>query len=153
MPKKGKNTGICLQACLKRTENDLKSLLEENAAIRLVKGFYSNYNIPRWNDVTKNYLKLMKILLLKCPKPAVATHDLELIDEAKKLIKKYNLKNAELQFFRGVREELALELADEGYNVRIYVTYGNTVMFLLKGIPTFDKLRNLQRFLYFRKIF
>jgi proline dehydrogenase len=39
------NVGICLQAYLRRTETDLKGILERRVPVRLVKGFYNDYDI------------------------------------------------------------------------------------------------------------
>ena len=105
--KKYNNIGICLQAYLKRTEEDMKHLLKRKAVIRLVKGFYNNTQFRSWSEVTDNYSKLMKYLLLHGTRPIVATHDLNLISEAKEIIKQNKIKNAEFQFFKGVRENLA----------------------------------------------
>ena len=150
--KKYNNVGICLQAYLKRTEGDMKHLLKEKATIRLVKGFYKDTQFKSWDEVSENYSKLMKYLLLYGIKPIIATHDLDLISEAKEIIRKHKIKNAEFQFFKGVRDKLVEELVKEGYKVRIYVPYGNIWRFILKGLPTFDKFRHIQRLLGFKKI-
>lgn len=39
------NVGICLQAYLRRTKDDLANLLKRRAPIRLVKGFYNDNDI------------------------------------------------------------------------------------------------------------
>ena len=57
--------GIALQANLKRTENDLKDLLQIGAKVRLVKGAYrenARIAFKSKEDVDKNYVKLMRML-------------------------------------------------------------------------------------------
>jgi proline dehydrogenase len=141
------NAGICLQAYLKRTEQDLADMLRIRAPVRLVKGFYKGHDITDWPAVTLNYARLMEALLIKGHKPAIATHDLGLIEHAKELIRKHGVDDAELQFFSGVRDSLAPRLAREGFNIRVYLAYGSTWRFLLHGFRTFDNWRNLQRLL------
>ncbi|MEK7190266.1 MAG: proline dehydrogenase family protein [Patescibacteria group bacterium] len=86
-------------------------------------------------------------------RPCIATHDLALIEKAKNIIKKQNIKNAEIQFSFGIREKLAQELVQEGFKTIIYVPYGNIITYLSKGLFTFDNVRNIQRLLRFRKIY
>ena len=149
--KKYKNAGICLQAYRKRTEEDMRDLLKKKVRMRLVKGFYHGCDFKTWDEVTRNYSKLMEYLLLHSKHPAIATHDLKLIAKAKRLIKKHKIKNAEFQFFKGVRDDLAEKLAKQGFNVRIYIPYGDIYQFIIKGILTFDISRHAQRLLEFSR--
>lgn len=146
------NVGICLQTYLKRTTEDTKKLLVKYVPIRLVKGFYLEHDINDWHDVTKQFDELMEVVLRESSRPCIATHDIALIEKAKTLIRKNNFQHAEFQFFNGVRDKTALELAKEGFNTRIYIPYGNIFRYLLKGLPTFDNLRHIQRLLRFREI-
>ena len=146
------NVGICLQAYLERTEADMKYLLAKRVPMRLVKGFYKPSDFKDWSRVTENYSHLIEILLKHSDRPCIATHDLALIEKAKRIIREQNLTNAEIQFFRGVRDKLAKQLVDEGFKVRLYVPYGNLMRFLLKGLPTFDNFHHLQRLLGFKKL-
>lgn len=146
------NVGICLQSYLRRTPEDANKLLSRHVPIRLVKGFYLEHDINNWREVTRQFDALMEKVLQESSRPCIATHDFALIEKAKTLIRKYNLQNAEFQFFNGVRDETALELAKEGFDVMVYIPYGNIFRYLLKGLPTFDNLRHIQRLLRFRKI-
>lgn len=58
---------------------------------------------------------LLKSVLLNSERPAIATHDLEMIELAKRYINEQNIRHAESQFFAGVRDDLAIELVREGY--------------------------------------
>ena len=80
------NTGICLQAYLYRTAEDLAALLPINPSIRLVKGAYAEPRevaFPRKKDVDENYLQLAQTLLDEVlrggVRAAFATHDEGLI--------------------------------------------------------------------------
>ena len=139
------NCGICLQAYLDRTDNDAAGLLRDRVPLRLVKGFYRKHDIVPWRDVSRNYEKLMRLVLNESAYPAIATHDLELIATAKRLIRQFNIERAEFQFFYGLRNELARELARDGFRVRIFIPYGNVCRFLLDGFSTFDIWHQAQR--------
>lgn len=137
--------GICLQAYHKRTESDMEALLREGAIIRLVKGFYGDSDFRKWSDVTANYERLMYRLLDHATRPIVATHDLTLLDKALHHIRENGIENVEIQFAKNIRDTLAEELAAQGFSVRIYLPFGDTVRFLVHGLRSFDKWRNLQR--------
>ncbi len=144
------NVGICMQAYLKRTEEDLNTLLKKKVPIRLVKGFYKNHDFKNWKEVTANYKKLMKLVLLKSKRPCIAGHDFRMIAEVKKFIKKHHIKHAELQFFNHVRDSLAVRLAKEGFTVRVYIPFGHVLGFLWHGGRTFDFMHGMERIFHFK---
>src|SRR5256885_15324959 len=60
------NVGVCLQAYLHRTKDDLAKLLPVRPSIRLVKGAYNEpaeIAFPRKQDVDESYFELGKLLL------------------------------------------------------------------------------------------
>jgi proline dehydrogenase len=146
---KYQNVGICLQAYLERTENDLREILKEHCPLRLVKGFYKEHDFDRWDDVTKNYENLLSYMLTHSDRPAIATHDPEIIEKAKQAIRGSGSTNAEFQFFKLVRDDLARELVKEGYQVRIYIPFGNVWSFLLREGKTFNTSLNFKRLMRF----
>lgn len=146
------STGLCFQAYLKRTENDIKDILKDKVPLRLVKGFYNDCEFETWGEVTQNYSKMMEYVLLNSDRPAIATHDFGLIEKAKQIITEYKLKTAELQFFNGVRNKLAIKLAREGFNVRVYIPFGHLIPYFIDVFPTLDKYRYTQRAFGFNKI-
>ncbi|MGI0134673.1 MAG: proline dehydrogenase family protein, partial [Candidatus Micrarchaeaceae archaeon] len=87
---KAGNTGICIQANLKRSMADAHLLAKHDAEIRLVKGAYT----PGQNDgyhtreaVTRNYLKILKYLIRNDRDVIIAaTHDTGMIMAAEKLV-------------------------------------------------------------------
>ena len=140
--------GVCIQAYRSRSEHDI--LKVENYPIRLVKGFYNDYDIHPWSKVTDNYLKLMDVVSKKSSYPCFATHDYKIIEKAKTLLKD---KDGEIQFFAGVRDTLAKQLVKDGYKVRIYLPYGNVTKFIISGLSKFDILRELQRLGHFPRVY
>jgi proline dehydrogenase len=120
------NTGIAIQANLKRSENDIKRIAAEGGIIRLVKGAYSEKKdiaFSSRSEVTKNFSKLMGYLFYKSASFAVATHDEQLINEAIE-VNKVHKKRLEFQMLMGVREELKRQLVSKGFNVVDYIPYG-----------------------------
>src|SRR5467141_977654 len=81
------NIGICLQAYLHRTKDDLAKLLPLRPSIRLVKGAYNEppeIAFARKQDVDENYFELGKQMLRakkenRCVRVAFGTHDVALI--------------------------------------------------------------------------
>ena len=68
----------------------------------------------------------MKELLLTGTRPAIATHDERLINEAKRFAEEKNIPKDSFDFemLLGIKRALQRELAAEGYKVRVYIPYG-----------------------------
>jgi len=123
------NVGIVLQAYLYRTEKDLDEVLAIGARVRLCKGAYQEPEtvaFPEKSDVDANYIKLMKKLLRSGIYHGIATHDLKMIRATKEFAAAEGIgkDQFEFQMLYGVRRDLMLQLAQEGYRVRAYVPYG-----------------------------
>ena len=124
--KKFNNAGICIQANLKRSENDLRKIITKKGVVRLVKGAYRETHetaFRSYKDIDKNFAKLMKMLFEKSKSFAIATHDKKLIDKAIKLSKKHK-KKPEFQMLMGVRDCLKAELIKKGYKASEYIPFG-----------------------------
>ncbi|MHB1867771.1 MAG: proline dehydrogenase family protein [Nitrososphaerales archaeon] len=122
------NSGIALQANLKRSEGDLKILSELGGNVRLVKGAYNESHeiaFKSKSQISENYSKLMKMLFAQNKKNffAIATHDSHLVQMAKDLSLEYK-SNFEFEMLLGVRDKLKAELVSEKYQVREYIPYG-----------------------------
>jgi proline dehydrogenase len=124
-----RNVGVVLQAYLYRTEEDVREMNGLGARVRLCKGAYNEpaeVAFPKKAEVDRNYAKLAALLLREGNYPGIATHDARLIE----FVKHYTAKHAvapakfEFQMLYGVRRELQVSLAQEGYNMRVYVPYG-----------------------------
>ena len=120
------NSGIAIQANLKRSENDVKRITGEGGNIRLVKGAYSEQKdiaFSKRSDITKNFSMLMGYLFYKSAFFAIASHDELLINEAIE-VNKTHKRRIEFQMLMGVRDELKHELVSKGFNVVDYIPYG-----------------------------
>ena len=127
------NIGLCLQAYLYRTMDDIKAMIDINPWIRLVKGAYNEPDtiaFRRKKDVDENFFMISKYFLKQIQKRniriAFATHDLKLQEQIKKEAKKYDLPNkvVEFQMLYGIKEREQIRLAAQGYNVRTLISYG-----------------------------
>ncbi|MFP3419657.1 proline dehydrogenase [Bacillus sp. SIMBA_154] len=118
-----------LQAYLYRTEKDLDDLNELQPFLRLVKGAYkesAEVAYPIKKDVDQNYKKLIEKQLLTGNYTAIATHDDQMIEFTKNIVKKHNIQTSQFEFqmLYGMRSETQLTLVKEGYQMRVYTPYG-----------------------------
>ena len=127
------NTGICLQAYLYRTAEDLAALLPIDPSIRLVKGAYAEPRevaFPRMRDVDRNYFELAKTLLDEVRRGGVraafATHDERLIRgiEAEAAERGIARGDLEFQMLYGIGTAKQRGLAAKGYRVEVLISYG-----------------------------
>ena len=121
-----KDLGLCLQANMKRTENDLRDLLPRGGKIRLVKGAYPENGevaFKRRSELNANYLRLMHILFEQHGFFAIGTHDEKMITEAKKLSRDHKA-DFEFQLLKGIRDDLKSSLLANGFRVSEYIPYG-----------------------------
>jgi proline dehydrogenase len=129
------NVGICLQAYLFRTTQDLASLVPLGAAVRLVKGAYdepADVAFPRKKDVDENYFALAKQLLsdearANRVRAAMATHDHKLIRRITEFVASRRLSKdcLEFQMLYGIQRAEQRRLAQEGWNSIVLVAYGS----------------------------
>jgi proline dehydrogenase len=122
-----KNVGVALQAYLRRSEADLKNLMDMGGKVRLVKGAYReppDVVFRSRAEVTENYLKLMRVLFERGEGFAVATHDSRPIEEAERLKRTSPNAKFEFEMLRGIRDDLKLKLAGAGHRVVDYMPYG-----------------------------
>jgi proline dehydrogenase len=128
------NVGLVLQAYLKRTLNDIKSLSDLNSEkfplnIRLCKGIYiepAAIAYKKYEEINQHYLEDLEYMLRNKIYVGIATHDKVLVDEAYELIKKYNVpKNMyEFQMLYGVTPHLRMSIVNNGHRMRVYVPFG-----------------------------
>jgi proline dehydrogenase len=118
--------GIALQACLRRTLDDLGPLMADGAIIRLVKGAYrepAEAAFQKSSEVRRNWLMLVEELFNRSGMFAVGTHDRSLVARALKLSSGYGGR-FEFQMLMGVRDSLKEELLMNGGRVVEYIPYG-----------------------------
>jgi proline dehydrogenase len=128
------NVGVCLQAYLHRTKDDLRKLLPLRPSIRLVKGAYMEppeIAFPRKTDVDANYFALGKELLKAkrenaCLRVAFATHDVAMIRglSEQAIEEGFSKADFEVQMLYGIQRGEQERLAAEGCTSIVLVAYG-----------------------------
>lgn len=128
------NTGLCLQAYLYRTAEDLEDLLPLRPAIRLVKGAYAEPDdvaFPKKSDVDRNYLelsvRLLEVLSDGGVRPAFATHDGVLIEKIQGEAAARGIPRGEVEFqmLYGINVPEQERLSREGFKVQALISYGS----------------------------
>jgi proline dehydrogenase len=124
---RGGGIGVCLQANLERTPDDLERIAELPGKVRLVRG--GAYDEPRsvaYRDperMDRTYRELLADAFeMRDDGIAVATHDPAIHEHAISLYERHGTE-FEIQMLMGVRPAVQTELA-ETYDVRQYVPYG-----------------------------
>jgi proline dehydrogenase len=123
------NIGTVIQAYLYRTEKDIEDLNQYSPNLRLVKGAYKEspeVAFPEKKDVDENFKKIIKMHLMNGNYTAIASHDDAIINFTKEFTKANNIPNSQFEFqmLYGIMPERQLQLANEGYTMRVYVPYG-----------------------------
>lgn len=126
MRKINPGTGVALQAMLKRTWDDLRSLVEEGATVRLVKGAYDeppDIAVDDTRELRDRYIEMMEYLFSHCGRFAIGTHDKGIIDIAAHVTSRFSCE-VEFQMLMGLRDDVKRELVSAGRRVVEYVPYG-----------------------------
>lgn len=122
------NVGLALQAALKRTPADLARLLPLGGHIRLCKGAYSEppeVALTTSAQIDLAYASQLETLMAaEGVRPAVATHDLALIELAIELASRRS-GPFEFQMLYGVRPDLQRDLVAAGHPLRVYLPFGS----------------------------
>lgn len=123
------NTGVVIQANMRRSEEDVRRLISMKANIRLCKGAYVEPDAIAFRgkeEIRLNYLKLLKMLLDGKCYVGIATHDDFLIDSAYQTIQEMNLQkyDYEFQMLYGVKSKLRDKIVEDGHRLRVYVPFG-----------------------------
>jgi proline dehydrogenase len=128
------NVGLCLQSYLRRTSDDLESLLPLDPDIRLVKGAYAEPDsvaFPAKGDVDRSFVTLTQALLRAKlaggeGTPVIATHDPKMIGEANRVAFELGVPKDRYEFSMlfGIQRDEQERLARGGYRMRVLVSYG-----------------------------
>lgn len=128
------NVGLVLQAYMKRTRNDIEGMLDMNTPeiplnFRLCKGIYNEPEAiayKKYDEINMHFLEDLELMFKNKVYVGIATHDKYLVDEAYKLIEKYNVpKNMyEFQMLYGVTPKLRESVVNAGHKMRVYVPFG-----------------------------
>jgi len=129
-----KNVGLVFQSYMRRTLNDIKSLNDLNSTqtplnFRLCKGIYVEpveIAYKKYEEVNEHFLKDLEYMLEQKMYPAIATHDIPLVEGAYALLEKYKPANDgyEFQMLYGVTPSLRKSIMDKGHRMRVYVPFG-----------------------------
>ncbi|ELZ19174.1 proline dehydrogenase [Haloterrigena salina JCM 13891] len=119
--------GVCVQANLKRTREDVERLADVPGKVRFVKGAYDEPADIAYRDgdrIDREYESLLEYAFERYDGGvAVGSHDPAMIEHAIDCHERYGT-DFEIQMLMGVREDAQDDLAAE-YPVSQYVPYGN----------------------------
>jgi proline dehydrogenase len=126
--------GVCLQAYLLRTPEDLADMIDRGIGVRLVKGAYKEpptVAYPHKADVDDHYVRLAQTMLAD---PARAhgsravfgTHDIRLIARLREHAAATDVPRDQYEFHMlyGIQRAEQLRLARDGAVVRVLIAYG-----------------------------
>ena len=126
------NVGVCLQSYLRRTPEDLETLIPLGSAVRLVKGAYAespDIAFPKKRDVDEAFFELACRMIDAQPsvRGAFGTHDAALMRRIQAVGEERGVDRSRLEFQMlygiGVRDQD--RLATDGYEVRVLISYGS----------------------------
>ncbi len=123
------NVGIVLQACLRRTHDDIRALADLGLNVRLCKGIYvepPEIAYQGFQEVRESFVTALDLLLDAGAYVGIATHDDWLVAEAQRALHARRLEPGqyEFQMLLGVRPAMGDTLVREGHRLRIYVPFG-----------------------------
>jgi len=122
------DVGLCIQANLKRTRDDIERLVDVPGKVRLVKGAYDepkDVSYKQKSKVNEQYRDLLEYMFEHFEDGiAVGSHDPAMIEHARELHDEYGTPY-EVQMLMGVREDAQRDLASEGVEVWQYEPYGD----------------------------
>jgi proline dehydrogenase len=125
------NTGVCIQAYLRRTRADVDDLAARGASIRLVKGAYREPDEVAIQDrrgIDRAFADLAVRFLEGAGggRLALATHDVALLEEIERRAAAagFGRDAYEIQMLYGIRAGDQRRLAAEGYRIRVLISYG-----------------------------
>jgi proline dehydrogenase len=125
--------GLCIQAYLRRTPEDIERLRPLRASIRLVKGAYNEPAELAYrskSEVSMAYRDLAIGMLADAAAGrmtlGLATHDVELVEEIARAGARMGAGREafEVQMLYGIRVDQQRRLREEGYRVRVLIAYG-----------------------------
>jgi proline dehydrogenase len=126
------DTGVCIQAYLHRTPQDVADLLAAGASVRLVKGAYREHGDVVIHDQRRIRATFEKLALefLRWStggRLALGTHDVQLLAEIERRAAAagFGRDAYEIQMLYGIRVADQRRLAREGFRVRVLISYGS----------------------------
>jgi proline dehydrogenase len=126
-----RNTGIVLQAYLRRTQADVALAIEEKWSVRICKGIYIEPPSLAFRDpdlIRRNYAYVTDRMLQAGIPLGIATHDEAMVLEALHSIERHRAdrRNYEFQMLLGVTRGLRRLILASGHRLRVYVPFGKS---------------------------
>ena len=124
------NVGVCLQAALHRTPDDVFRIAAPGVPIRLAKGAYlepPEIAIQDPREVERAFARLGATIVGLGATLHIATHNPGLIAGARRYLTDRQIPKDryEFQMLYGIRRDLQTSLNEGGFPVRVYVPYGS----------------------------
>lgn len=120
------NVGLCLQAYLRRTYDDIQRLLPSGPSIRLVKGAYREPKDLVFTSkaaIDESYFRLAQHLVQGgAHRVVLGSHDTELIERIETSLGGHD--DFEIAMLYGIRADEQRRYASEGYAIRTLISYG-----------------------------
>jgi proline dehydrogenase len=125
--------GIALQAYLTRTNEDIVLLNARKSRMRICKGIYAEANehlvagtSRDRTAINAHFARHVVSAIQAGSFVGIATHDAQLIDSLTNWLQREQVDRSrfEFQMLLGVCEPLRNALLSQGFNVRVYVPYG-----------------------------
>ncbi|MBN2415579.1 proline dehydrogenase family protein [bacterium] len=124
------NVGTVIQACLKRTREDVRRLIDEGIAdLRICKGIYiesADIAFKDREEVRESFMDVARMMLASGSYAAIATHDRQLVDRTFALLGEIvpGRDRYEFQMLLGVTEKMRSDIVSRGEYMRVYVPFG-----------------------------
>ncbi|MDN7875765.1 proline dehydrogenase family protein [Burkholderia aenigmatica] len=129
----GHAIGVALQAYLKRTSDDIVPLLARKSRMRICKGIYAEASEHLVDGASRDraainahFVRHVSTAIQAGSFVGIATHDAQLIDALTGWLQRERIDRSrfEFQMLLGVCEPARDALLAQGFNVRVYVPYG-----------------------------
>ena len=128
------NVGLVVQSYLRRTHQDIKDLSDLNSPetplnLRVCKGIYvepESIAFKQYEEINDHFIDDIEHMFQQKMYPAIATHDVPVVEAAYGLIEKYEVPvdGYEFQMLYGVTPGLRSSIVDKGHRMRVYVPFG-----------------------------
>jgi proline dehydrogenase len=128
----GHDVGLCMQAYLRRTWDDVQRLLPHRPSIRLVKGAYKEspeHVFTHRDTIDEAYLRLALHLADdpegRVRRTVLGTHDMSMVQRVEQGLGERGRDRFEVAMLYGIRTGDQLRLARDGYTIRTLISFGD----------------------------
>lgn len=129
-----KNVGLVVQSYLRRTHRDIEALSDLHTPeiplnLRICKGIYvesESIAFKKYEEINEHFIDDIDYMFQHKMYPAIATHDVPIVEAAYRLIEKYKVPkdSYEFQMLYGVTPGLRRSIVEKGHRMRVYVPFG-----------------------------